>query len=423
MPSFPIPVEEAKRLRELHSLRFTEWDAGAALNVLCDTAARLLETPIAHLSLVGRDEQIFAGKTGLEADWTARAVAFCAHTIMTPEPFIIENAEKDPRFCNNPLVTADPNIRAYLGIPLETEPGLRIGALCAVDRKPRAFTKNDVETLTRLARIAASMLQSYRATLVLNDQLANAIALQNEMLPSNARIERIQESCPLDLASYYKARDGIGGDIWGIEATTPQRLLLYVVDFTGHGLAAALNTARFHSFAHMAAQRTDKPGSMLRRLNERLHEVLPVGQFATMFCATLDFAAQTMEYASAGAPPQLYRRSSSEPFELLEKPGLPLGILRNTVFESETVPFEPGGTLVLYTDGLTETPRPPHPTFTSDALKRFLNASPGGGALEIRNQITNALFFNPSIEVDDDLTLIVAKHTGEGTDPSLDYEV
>ena len=365
MGNFPIPVEEGKRLRELQSLRFSEWDAGAALNVLCDTAARLLETPIAHLSLVDRDEQIFAGKTGLEADRTERAVAFCAHTIMTPEPFIIENAEKDPRFCNNPLVTADPNIRAYLGIPLETAPGLRIGALCAVDRKPRAFTKNDVETLTRLSHIAASMLKSYRATLVLNDQLASAIALQNEMLPSRTRIERIRETCPLDLASYYKARDGIGGDIWGIEATTPQRLLLYVADFTGHGLAAALNTARFHSFAHVASQRTDKPASMLRRLNKRLHEVLPVGQFATMFCATLDFAAQTMEYASAGAPPQLYRRSSSEPFKLLEKPGLPLGIMRNAVFESETVPFEPGGTLVLYTDGLTETPRPPHPTFTS----------------------------------------------------------
>ena len=98
MGSFPIPVEEGKRLRELQSLRFSEWDAGAALNILCDTAARLLETPIAHLSLVDRDEQIFAGKTGLEADRTERAVAFCAHTIMTPEPFIIENAEKDPRF-------------------------------------------------------------------------------------------------------------------------------------------------------------------------------------------------------------------------------------------------------------------------------------------------------------------------------------
>jgi serine phosphatase RsbU (regulator of sigma subunit) len=423
MGNFPIPVEEGKRLRELQSLRFFEWDASAALDVLCDTAARLLETPIAHLSLVDQDEQIFAGKSGFEADRTERAVAFCAHTIMTPAPFIVENAEEDPRFCNSPLVTADPNIRAYLGIPLETAPGLRIGALCAVDRKPRAFTKNDVETLTRLARIAASMLKSYRATLVLNDQLASAIALQNEMLPSKARIERIQETCPLDLASYCEARDGIGGDIWGIEATTPQRLLLYVADFTGHGLAAALNTARFHSFAHIASQRTDKPASMLRRLNKRLHEVLPVGQFATMFCATFDFAAQTMEYASAGAPPQLYRRSSSEPFMLLEKPGLPLGILLDAVFETQTVPFEPGGALVLYTDGLTETPRPPHATFTSDSLKRFLNACPDGGALEISNRITNALFFDPSIEVDDDLTLIVAKHTGERTDLSLNYEI
>jgi sigma-B regulation protein RsbU (phosphoserine phosphatase) len=162
---------------------------------------------------------------------------------------------------------------------------------------------------------------------------------------------------------------------------------------------------------------------MLRRLNERLHEVLPAGQFATMFCATLDFTVRTMEYASAGAPPQLYRRSSAEPFELLEKPGLPLGVMRNAAFESETVPFEPGGALVLYTDGLTETPRPPHPIFTCGSLRRFLNASPGGSAFEISNRITSALFFEPSIEMDDDLTLIVAKHTGERIDPSSDYEI
>ena len=136
----------------------------------------------------------------------------------------------------------------------------------------------------------------------LDDQLTDAVALQEKMLPGKTQIEHIQAACPLEVASYYIARDGIGGDIWGIEATAPQRVLLYVADFTGHGLAAALNTARFHSFVHIASQRTDKPASMLRRLNECLHEVLPVEQFATMFCATLDFRAQTMEYASAGAP-------------------------------------------------------------------------------------------------------------------------
>ena len=305
----------------------------------CAVTARLLDTPIAGLSLVDRNEQLFAGKTGLGADRISRAIAFCPHTIMTPAPFIVEDAANDPLFCQNPLVTEYPNVRAYLGIPLETTPGLRVGALCAVDQKPRHFTDGDIQTLTKLAGIAVSMLKSHRATLELDDQLTGAVALQEKMLPGRMRIEHIQAACPLDVASYYKARDGIGGDIWGIEATSPQRVLLYVADFTGHGLAAALNTARFHSFVHIASQRTDKPASMLRRLNERLHEVLPVEQFATMFCATLDFRTQTMEYASAGAPPQLYRRSSSEPFELLEEPGLPLGIMHNAIFESKTLPF------------------------------------------------------------------------------------
>jgi hypothetical protein len=423
MPGFPFPANERLRLRELQSLRFEEWGASAALDDLCAMAARLLDTPIAHLSLVERNEQLFAGKIGLDADRTARAIAFCAHTIMTPEPFIVEDAENDPRFCQNPLVTERPNIRAYLGIPLETAPGLRIGALCAVDQKARAFTDNDIQTLTKLAGIAVSMLKSHRTMLELDDQLTGAVALQEKMLPGKTRIEHIQAACPLDVESYYKARDGIGGDIWGIEATNPQRVFLYVADFTGHGIAAALNTARFHSFVHIASERTDKPASMLRRLNERLREVLPVGQFATMFCATLDFTSKTMEYASAGAPPQLYRRSSEESFEVLSKPGLPLGIMRDAVFESETLPFEPGGALVLYSDGLIETPRPPDPIFTPDSLRALLNAFPGGNAAELSNKITSALFFEPAIEVDDDLTMIVAMHTGVGVEPCLDCEI
>jgi serine phosphatase RsbU (regulator of sigma subunit) len=142
-----------------------------------------------------------------------------------------------------------------------------------------------------------------------------------------------------------------------------------------------------------------------------------------MFCATLDFTAKTMEYASAGSPPQLYRRSSEEPFELLSKPSLPLGIMRDAVFESETVPFEPGGALVLYTDGLIETPRPPDPIFTPDSLRALLNAFPRGNAAELSNKITSALFFEPAIEVDDDLTMIVAMHTGLSVESCLDYEI
>ena len=85
-------------------------------------------------------------------------------------------------------------------------------------------------------------------------QLAAAIALQSDMLPSSEQLAEIQGRCPLDLSSYYKPRDGVGGDIWGTEVISPQRIMIYIADFTGHGVSAALNTARFHSFVHMELQ-------------------------------------------------------------------------------------------------------------------------------------------------------------------------
>ena len=83
---------------------------------------------------------------------------------------------------------------------------------------------------------------------------------------------------------------------------------------------------------------------------------MPLGQFATMFCAVLDFKTNCMEYASAGAMPQLYRPSAEAPFELIAEPGVPLGLLRDIDYEWHTVPFRPGGALLLYTDALIEIP-------------------------------------------------------------------
>jgi hypothetical protein len=82
-------------------------------------------------------------------------------------------------------------------------------------------------------------------------QLAAAIALQSDMLPSSEQLAQIQGRCPLDLSSYYKPLAGVGGDIWGTEIIGSQRIMIYVADFTGHGVSAALNTARFHSFVQL----------------------------------------------------------------------------------------------------------------------------------------------------------------------------
>ena len=253
-------------------------------------------------------------------------------------------------------------------------------------------------------------------------QLAAAIALQSDMLPSSERLAHIQGRCPLDLSSYYRPLAGVGGDIWGTEVIGSQRIMIYVADFTGHGVSAALNTARFHSFVHMELKSTDKPAWLLRRLNNRLHAVLPLGQFATMFCATIDFGMQTIEYVSAGAPPQLYRKSSEDPFEVISQPGLPLGILPDVAYESQTVAFCPGGGLVLYTDGLVETPKPPRSLYTTESLRELLNKNNRATSLQLCHRLLGE-FSKPAIKADDDITLVIAKHTGAVIESLNDHEI
>jgi sigma-B regulation protein RsbU (phosphoserine phosphatase) len=251
----------------------------------------------------------------------------------------------------------------------------------------------------------------------------SAFALHKDMLPSEERIDQIQAHCPLDVSSYYRARDGIGGDIWGLEAVGPQRVMIYLADFTGHGIGAALNAARFHTFVHLDRHRMDEPTSLLWQLNERLHEVLPVDEFATMFCATIDFKTQTMEYASAGAPPPLYRDSQDGPFRILNQPSLPLGITPNVAYASETVPFKAGGALVLYSDGLIETPRPPRSRLTTESLSGFLGKTKPVSSFELCRSVTEELFPDSAMDPDDDITLAVAQHTGRDLGDVVEYEI
>ena len=88
-----------------------------------------------------------------------------------PEPFIVPNAEKDPRFSHNPLVTGDPNIRFYCGMPLRSD-GLGLGSLCVIDRTPRTLSPEQMQILKVLSDAVLSRLNLRRA-LRLIDELRN----------------------------------------------------------------------------------------------------------------------------------------------------------------------------------------------------------------------------------------------------------
>jgi serine phosphatase RsbU (regulator of sigma subunit) len=119
-----------------------------------------------------------------------------------------------------------------------------------------------------------------------------------------------------------------------------------------------------------------------------------------------------MEYASAGSPPPLHRESQDGPFQILNQPSLPLGITRNAAYASETVPFKAGGALVLYSDGLIETPRPPRSRLTTESLSGFLDRTEPVSSSELCRSVAEELFPGSAIDSDDDITLAIAQHTG-----------
>lgn len=119
----------------------------------------ILAVPIATVTLVDRDRQWFKAQRGLDQQETPRAVSFCTHTIQRREPLIIEDAQLDPRFASNPLVVGSPHIRSYAGIPLRTPDGYNVGALCAIDLRPRKFSSSDISILSNFANIVCDELE------------------------------------------------------------------------------------------------------------------------------------------------------------------------------------------------------------------------------------------------------------------------
>lgn len=141
----------------------------AAFDDFTVLASRLLDTPIALISLVDERRQWFKSQVGLDACETPREWAFCAHALEQLHVLEVPDALTDTRFANNPLVLGEPSIRFYAGAPLATPDGAVLGTLCVIDSKPRQLTDLERDTLTRLARQVVHLLELRRVSVLLNN--------------------------------------------------------------------------------------------------------------------------------------------------------------------------------------------------------------------------------------------------------------
>jgi PAS domain-containing protein len=173
METAPIPENEAARLAELEQYNILDTGAEEAFDGLTRLAAQICDTPIALVSLIDAHRQWFKAKVGIDAPETPRDIAFCAHAIHQSDILIVPDTMHDPRFADNPLVTKDPNIRFYAGMPLITPTGHAMGTLCVIDRMPKSLTSDQMTALRILGQQVVSQLELRRRTIALEHTLAH----------------------------------------------------------------------------------------------------------------------------------------------------------------------------------------------------------------------------------------------------------
>ena len=153
---------ESERIETLRGYGILDTPNEPEFDAIVKEAAQACRTPIALISFVDESRQWFKAKVGLEPSETPRSISFCTHAIHGDQVMVVEDARRDPRVVNSPLVTGNPNIRFYAGAPLRTRTGARLGTLCVIDDQPRTANPRQVMQLEELAQRVVVLLEQRR---------------------------------------------------------------------------------------------------------------------------------------------------------------------------------------------------------------------------------------------------------------------
>lgn len=152
-------LDEALRLDALERQQITDTPEDESFERIVRLACAATDAPIGLISFVDDARQWFKARQGLDIRETPREYAFCAHAIQNDEVMVVEDATRDPRFAENPLVTCEQGIRFYAGAPLKTREGFNLGTLCVIDHIPRSIAARDRALLQDMAALVVNELE------------------------------------------------------------------------------------------------------------------------------------------------------------------------------------------------------------------------------------------------------------------------
>jgi len=297
---------------------------------------------------------------------------------------------------------------------------LRTGQPGLAQEKPTIATYDihDYKTKSELTagKLYATVLSSLRAyrdirlsewralksyTERVERELAAARSMQAELTPSPGELAQIAEKAGLEVTVHVEVSSELGGDSWAVIDFGGGRAGFLLVDFSGHGIAAAINVFRFHLLLTRHPPNPEAPGEWMEEINRLLYDFLQEEQFAALFFGVVDSNKGLLRYAGCGGPhPILVMDDRVTP---LDASGLVLGIEAQVHYPTQEIPFPPGASLLLYSDALNESRSVTCPPLGQDGVEQLcLRIS--GSAQPLAEILATAI--TPRRPLKDDLTLI-----------------
>ncbi len=217
------PENEKERLKDLESYSILDTLPEADYDNLTAIASEICGTHISLVSLVDNKRQWFKSHHGVDINETPKEYAFCAHAINQPQDvLIVQDARKDLRFRDNPLVTGEPYVVFYAGVPLTSEDGFALGTLCVIDNKPRRLSKGQVNSLRALSVQVMKLLELRKKRIDLEYTL-------EEMKEKNQNLEQFAVVAAHDIKSPLNNISNLTGillsDYAAMLAPEPQKMI------------------------------------------------------------------------------------------------------------------------------------------------------------------------------------------------------
>jgi phosphoserine phosphatase RsbU/P len=299
--------------------------------------------------------------------------------------------------------------RGQAGSSMEAPRRQLLGALYLDSRRTTAFSALDRQILDALGAQAASildnarLLERERERQRLEQELSIARQIQQALVPQG-----LQDYPHLAVTGIHRPCHEVGGDYFDVFTLPDGRIAIMISDVAGKGLGAALLTTMLQG-ALSGMTLGVEPVKVFDHLNSFLCDRAAVGRYATMFFGLLDPNGD-LEFVRAGHPsPLLLRRG--EVNELCSGGSFPIGLIEQASFKAARIQLEPGDTLVLYTDGVTEAEDRDQNLFGAGRLKEALVWHQNGSLAELQAGILGAVErFAEGASQSDDITLLVVRY-------------